>query len=170
MLYEFTIITSRPADIEQTNALYEFDFEDVGVGELYGTGRIGISVEAETISDAICKGLTALENVGLTPIALEDEDTVTASQIAERTGRTRQSIGLLANGTRGPGSFPRPWNSDPALYSWTEVARWFSDALGEPSLPHDGDAAIIAASSHLLRANALAGTTELGPILERVFA
>ncbi|MGH3751970.1 MAG: hypothetical protein ACRDRP_04605 [Pseudonocardiaceae bacterium] len=37
-----------------------------------------------------------------------DDDWLTASEIAERVGRTRQSVALLAHGERGPGGFPAP--------------------------------------------------------------
>ncbi|MGH3751148.1 MAG: hypothetical protein ACRDRP_00345 [Pseudonocardiaceae bacterium] len=37
-----------------------------------------------------------------------DDDWLTASEIAERAGRSRQSVALLARGERGPGDFPAP--------------------------------------------------------------
>jgi hypothetical protein len=41
----------------------------------------------------------------------QDDDWLTASEIAKRVGRTRQSIGLLVRGDRGPGGFPAPRGS-----------------------------------------------------------
>ena len=58
----------------------------------------------------------------------QDDDWLTASEIAKRVGRTRQSIGLLVRGDRGPGGFPAPvarHGSPNPLWSWTEVEAWF---------------------------------------------
>ncbi len=38
----------------------------------------------------------------------QDDDWLAASEIAKRVGRTRQSIGLLVRGDRGPGGLPAP--------------------------------------------------------------
>jgi predicted DNA-binding transcriptional regulator AlpA len=57
-----------------------------------------------------------------------DDDWLTGSEIAKRVGRTRQSIGLLIRGDRGPGDFPPPvarWGSPNPLWSWAEVDAWF---------------------------------------------
>ncbi|HWR48320.1 MAG TPA: hypothetical protein VN327_12035, partial [Pseudonocardiaceae bacterium] len=57
-----------------------------------------------------------------------DDDWLTASEIAARVGRSRQSVGLLARGNRGPGDFPAPvarQRSLNPLWSWSEVEGWF---------------------------------------------
>ena len=55
------------------------------------------------------------------------------SDIAARTGRTRESIRLLIEGARGPGGFPPP-ATDPRsryrLWRWSEVSRWFETQRG----------------------------------------
>jgi hypothetical protein len=58
----------------------------------------------------------------------QDDDWLNASEIAHRVGRTRQSIGLLVRGQRGPGGFPVPvarHGSPNPLWSWAEVETWF---------------------------------------------
>ncbi|MHB8452903.1 MAG: hypothetical protein ACYDAQ_20970 [Mycobacteriales bacterium] len=45
--------------------------------------------------------------LGFEPIALEDE-LVSMSDIAERTGRTRLSVAQLFAGSGGAGNFPAP--------------------------------------------------------------
>lgn len=57
-----------------------------------------------------------------------DDDWLTASEIAARVGRSRQSVALLARGERGPGGFPTPiarQRSSNPLWSWSEVEAWF---------------------------------------------
>ena len=58
----------------------------------------------------------------------KDDDWLTASEIAKRVGRTRQSIGLLVRGDRGSGGFPAPvarHGSPNPLWSWADVEAWF---------------------------------------------
>lgn len=58
---------------------------------------------------------------------VEPDELVWASEIAQRLGRTRQSVRLLIDGRRGPGGFPQPAASvtrNP-LWRWSEVADWF---------------------------------------------
>lgn len=60
-----------------------------------------------------------------------DLDLVTISDIAERTGRTRQGIRLLVNGSRGPGSFPAPLGvpGGSRVWDWAAVNLWLRDGL-----------------------------------------
>ena len=96
------------------------------------------------------------------PVAIEDEDLVTLGQIAERSGRTHESVRLLAAGRRGPGGFPGAVGSGKAsLYSWAAVSDWFAEKLGVVVQPHDANARLLAAASHILRARALAPTEDL---------
>jgi hypothetical protein len=63
-----------------------------------------------------------------------DQDLVSISDIAERTGRTRESVRLLADGKRGPGGFPAPVGSVGdaiRVWPWAAVADWFRISLNE---------------------------------------
>ena len=71
---------------------------------------------------------------GLEVARVEPEVLVTASEIAARTGRSRESIRQLFTGMRGSGTFPQPaaWLSDRTrLWNWREVSAFFE---------HDRDA------------------------------
>lgn len=59
---------------------------------------------------------------------VEPDPVVRASAIAERTGRSRQSIDMLIKGQRGPGGFPRPVSGTDRkpLWRWSEVEDWFA--------------------------------------------
>lgn len=49
------------------------------------------------------------------------------TEIAERLGRSRESVRLLVQGARGPGGFPAPVSHLRArsrLWRWSEVAAW----------------------------------------------
>jgi hypothetical protein len=71
-------------------------------------------------------------------VAAED-DWLTAAELAERTGRSRQNISQLARGERGPGGFPAPVARRGArspLWSWDDVRTWFArHAPGETPTP-----------------------------------
>jgi hypothetical protein len=87
--------------------------------------------EAETQEDAVLSAIQDVESAGRGARVLQvaqDDDWLNASEIAHRVGRTRQSIGLLVRGQRGPGGFPVPvarHGSPNPLWSWAEVETWF---------------------------------------------
>ena len=87
--------------------------------------------EAEAQEDAVLSAIHNAESADIGARVLwvtQDDDWLTASEIAKRVGRTRQSIGLLVRGDRGPGGFPAPvarHGSPNPLWSWTEVEAWF---------------------------------------------
>jgi hypothetical protein len=61
-----------------------------------------------------------------------DQDLVSIPDIAERTGRSRESIRLLVEGKRGPGGFPAPVGTvgdGIRVWPWASVLDWFSNAL-----------------------------------------
>jgi hypothetical protein len=87
------------------------------------------------------------------------DDLVTVAAIAVRTGRSDESVRLLCQGRRGPGGFPAAagWiNEKTQIWRWTDVARWFADALGEPPAGAE-HAAFLAALNDALDLAARAG-------------
>jgi hypothetical protein len=87
--------------------------------------------EAPAEQDAVISAIVEVEHAGIGARVLRvqaDDDWLTASEIAERVGRSRQSVALLARGERGPGDFPAPVarrRSSNPLWSWSEVEAWF---------------------------------------------
>ena len=74
--------------------------------------------------------ISALQDLiaaGLEPLHIE-EDLVAASEIAVRTGLSRQYVSSLIAGRRGAGDFPTPAVVGAAvrspLWVWGDVARW----------------------------------------------
>lgn len=54
------------------------------------------------------------------------QDLVSVSDIAQRTGFTRQYVRMLVTGDRGPGHFPRPLGAvgKTGVWHWTPVSKW----------------------------------------------
>lgn len=98
------------------------------------------------------------------------EDLVSLRDIAQRVGRTYESVRLLAAGKRGPGGFPAPLSAGQwALYSWAEVSAWFAIHYGTASAGvYDR---ILAAADHLIRARRImAGDEHRDEMLKLVVA
>ena len=156
--HDFTLIIDGDVNSDANiNALFEADCDDATFGactphlEAFGD----FSRDAATLSQAILSAISDVESVpGLTGRRVEPEDLVTSAEIAERLGRSRESVRLLANGERGPGGFPQPVSHIRArtrLWRWSDVAEW-------AQLPEaDRERAHIIASTNAaldLRANA----------------
>jgi hypothetical protein len=117
---------------EQLDALYEAGCDDASFSlERDGSAVAFFDRAAKTQEDAV---LSALRDIGAAQVGARvvkvatDDDWLAASELAERVGRTRQSIGLLVRGDRGPGDFPAPVarrGSTNPLWSWDEVEAWF---------------------------------------------
>jgi hypothetical protein len=93
--------------------------------------------EADSFGEAVLSAVHDVESAvpGLKVTRVEPEELVSASQIAVRTKRTRESIRLLIEGKRGPSNFPAPalWlSSSRKLWRWTDVADWFTSWLETP--------------------------------------
>jgi hypothetical protein len=95
-----------------------------GVIELEVDEPITVDLLRRLISLAEGKGEVRVVAVGPSPV-------VNAADIADRIGRTRQSITQLASGSRGPGGWPTPINpgAGAPLWEWGHVARWLNHHL-----------------------------------------
>jgi hypothetical protein len=138
-MYTFTLILSgpNPSDPENLDRLFEAGCDDAVFGTRDGVYTADFEREGETLWEALMSAIGAVENAvpGLEVTRAEPEVLVTASEIAARTGRSRESIRQLFTGMRGSGTFPQPaaWLSDRTrLWNWHEVSAFFesdSDAL-----------------------------------------
>ncbi len=61
---------------------------------------------------AVLSAVEQVERAEVTVLAVHDDEVI-VSDIAERTGRTRQSVDQLIRGERGPGGFPPPRHTNP---------------------------------------------------------
>lgn len=127
--HEFTlVIDGRVEDDAVVDKLFEAGCSDATIGSVDGVGYADFHREAETFADAVRSALEEVESVsGLRVLRVEPDDLVTMSEIAERLGRTRESIRLLVSGQRGRGDFPAPIShlrSRSRLWRWSEVSEW----------------------------------------------
>jgi predicted DNA-binding transcriptional regulator AlpA len=130
-LYTFTLLATG-VDEEDLDALYEAGCDDAIVSFDAGQSEIEFDRAAPSLLEAIRTAIAATESAGATVVRVEPDSLVPASAIAERMGRTRQSVDMLIKGQRGPGSFPPPvaGASRHPLWRWSEVEDWFVDYTG----------------------------------------
>lgn len=127
--YEFTLVIHGPVEDDAVvNALFEHGCDDATFGTVDGVAYGEFHREAGGLGDAVFSAIKDVESVGgLTVLRVEPDDLVTQSEIAQRLGRTRESVRLLAAGERGGGEFPAPVShlrSRNRLWRWSDVAAW----------------------------------------------
>lgn len=88
--------------------------------------------EATSFSAALASAIhdMTIALPGLEIVRVEPDDLVSMAAIAERSGRSRESIRLLAAEQRGPGGFPPPVayvDQKTRLWHWPDVARWLTE-------------------------------------------
>ncbi|MGH9103381.1 MAG: helix-turn-helix transcriptional regulator [Acidimicrobiales bacterium] len=127
--YNVTLMVAGVGE-EHLDGIYEATdgAANVEVGDRW-TSTVGFDIEADTFADAILQAIDQIEQVpGLTVVRVEPDQLVWASEIADRIGRTRQSIDQLVKGQRGPGGFPAPvsGNVRNPIWRWADVEAWFA--------------------------------------------
>lgn len=140
--FSFTLAlsASRLGD-SQINALYSI-VPDSTASERNGRTFVGFDREAPDFGSAVVSAIEDVERAlpGVSVLALEPEDLVSQADIAQRRGRSRESISQLVKGERGPGNFPPPKHfvAERGLWRWREVEAWFDAYEGrQPQAHHD---------------------------------
>lgn len=83
--------------------------------------------EASSFHEALRSAIGAMRVADLVVRRVEPDDFVTQAEVAERLGRTSESVRLLTTGQRGDGTFPPPavrTTSRGSLWRWSQVAAW----------------------------------------------
>ena len=127
-IHEFTIIASG-LDPEADG--YEDRLFDAGCDDATFSFQKGVIIaefhrEAVTFSAAIASAYEAMLRAGAKVERIEPDHLVSLSEIAERSGLTRQAISLYTRAERGE-NFPGPVakvTSKHPLWDWPEVAEW----------------------------------------------
>src|SRR4051812_45203237 len=129
--YSFTLLLDGPDVTSETvlDDLYEAGCDDAVFGARDAQQYGEFDREGTSLAAAITSAIRDVESVaGLRVIHVEPEEFVSATAIAQRTDRTRESVRLLIEGKRGPGAFPPPlaWvDAKTRLWRWSDVAEWF---------------------------------------------
>ncbi len=144
--YSFTLAIDGDVD-EKLDELFEAGCDDATFGSVDGAHYADFDRKAPTLAIAIFFAISDVESVpGLRVRRVEPDDLVTAAEIAERLGRSRESVRLLIAGERGPGNFPAPVShlrSRNRLWRWSDVAAW----AGEMNTQDRAEARLIAAAN-----------------------
>src|SRR5215216_7799955 len=130
---EYSFILAIDGNVEEKiEELFEAGCDDALFGSIDGAHYADFDRESPTLGEAISSAIANVESVsGLRVRRVEPDDLVTMSEIAERLGRTRESVRLLIAGERGPGNFPAPVShlrSRNRLWRWSDVASWAGEA------------------------------------------
>jgi hypothetical protein len=149
--YAFTLVLEGvdvhdPANLD---TWFEAGCDDATFGDVDGVGYADFSREASSRRAAILGAIRDVESSVGRPVVVrvEPDEFVSASDIAARLGRTRESVRLLIAGERGPGAFPAPVShlrSRGRIWRWADVARWTNERLGDAV--QDADAATLIAA------------------------
>ncbi len=126
--YEFTIVASG-LDPELDG--YEDRFVEAGCGDASLSFQKGVIIaefarDALSFSKAVATAYDGMLKTGAKIERVEPDYLVSLSDIAERSGLTRQAISLYTKAKRGSG-FPNPIariTSNSPLWDWLEVAKW----------------------------------------------
>jgi len=163
--HEVTFVVDHRFTDDELDALFDRVDDATPIRE---RGRTFVQFDraADTLTDAVVSALRDLEAAGFHASAVRSDDLVTPRQIATRTARSYESVRTLAAGTRGPGGFPAPLQSEGwSLYSWAQVGPWFARhyprADTDRELLNTAHDRIIAAADHLVRARALMAGNDL---------
>jgi hypothetical protein len=133
--HEFTIIASGldPEADDLEDRVFQAGCDDATLSFQKGVIIVEFAREAVSFSKAVTSAYEAVRRAGAAVERVEPDYLVSLSEIAQRSGKTRQAISLYTNGERG-GGFPAPVarvTSKHPLYDWEEVAGWLveRDAL-----------------------------------------
>lgn len=135
--YQFTLVIEGDLEVEAVvDALFEAGCDDATLGSVDGVGYADFVRAGNSFGEAVRSAIRQVESVpGLKVTRVEPDDLVTMSEIAERLGRTRESVRLLISGARGPGGFPPPVShlkSRSRFWRWSDVAAWASRSGSGP--------------------------------------
>lgn len=127
--FEFTLVISGldPDDETFEDRLFEAGCKDALVSVVKGSVLLDFTREAKNFAHAVGSAIDDVQKTGARVVRIEPDSYATLSDIAERSGLTRQAVSLIVQGKRGPGDFPPPAarvGSDSPLWDWLTVSRW----------------------------------------------
>lgn len=169
-VFTFAVVLDHVPSDEEYDTLHEIAADDVGVETRPGYAVAQFDREAATCADAIASAVADLDRVGLRPLRFIDEDLLTLAEIADRIGRSRESVRRYSIGERGGGDFPPPVNpghGGTVFYRWSEVAPWLRSRV-DVDAPDVEPALVVA--NHLLQTLVQSPRVPNVGVLHRLFA
>lgn len=145
--YSFTLVIAGVDNLsyELVDSLLAAGCDDASFGQRDGVCFGEFDREAPNARAAIESAARQVQSVhGLWVHHAEPSEYVSLGQIAQRVGRTRESIRQLAAGLRGPGGFPVPRGGvldRTRLWRWSEVVEWWEKAFPSDLDPSVGETA-----------------------------
>ncbi len=131
MNHTFTLVLAAPRTIDPAleEAVFEVGCDDAALGIRGGTLYLEFDRDAATLLKAILSAIRDVQRIpGVRVAHVEPDELVTGAGIARRMGRSRESVRLLAEGSRGPGGGPQPLTGASGrrirLWRWSEVLEW----------------------------------------------
>jgi predicted DNA-binding transcriptional regulator AlpA len=161
--HNFTLIIQGDLTDNALDTFYKMGCDDATFSTKDGLTFAEFDREASTLIDAVASALADIEAVdGYRVLHVTPDDLVWASEIAERIGRTRQSIDLLIKGQRGPNNFPAPVShaTRNPLWRWSEVEDWFAVYEGREPTDSERSAVLEAVNGALSARHGLHRSTE----------
>jgi hypothetical protein len=167
---QFTIVVDQVPTDEQVDAIFG-RFDDLGIGgsPRKGIGYVAVHRSAPSLAEAIASAVRDVESVGLRPVRIDDDNSVTLGEIADRIGRSREAVRLWSTGQQGPGGFPPPTNPgrSTSFYSWAEVAPWLRERMG---LDVPDVEPVLAAANLALQLRSLAPRIQQMDVIQKLVA
>lgn len=159
--HNFTLVLHTDANEDEfldeiADALIEAGWDDATFSVRYGVPQAEFTREARSLKDAVVMAIGQSEAVpGVEVARIEFDQMLTASAIAERTGRSRQNVQQWISGERGPGEFPGPVSSvvGASVWQWTTVARWLQEKMDLSDLPTFEDFEFLSALNGVFEAH-----------------
>jgi len=150
--HHFALVLDRPPDLRQAIAVMR-SHRDIDVSP--GVREATVNRRTHDFTGAVVSAIHDLEQAGLVPVRIHDNDWVTLADVGERVGRSRELVRRWSTGRYGPNGFPPPINpgAKTLFYSWVEVAAWLR---GHTGIAVAGDEPDLVVANLLLRARRLA--------------
>ncbi|NUU05360.1 hypothetical protein [Leifsonia sp. C5G2] len=129
--HTFTVLLDRTPTDDEQDRLYEAGLDDAALEIDHGAALLHVDRASSSLDQAILSVVRDVHSAGFRVSGLQQDDLVSLKTIAQRAGRTYESMRLLATGQRGPGGFPAPLSGDGwSLHSWSLVAGWLREHYG----------------------------------------
>ena len=142
MTYDFTYIVG---DVDASEDAFEDRFFEAGCDDAVlvwtnNTLALCFSREAETYQGGVLSAYGDLIGAGTAIVRFEPDYLVNATDIADRSGLSKQSISNYERGLRGS-DYPKPYariTSPSPLWDWVDVSRWLciNDRIDEREFRH----------------------------------